>query len=55
MQITLKRYPVSKPSTKKRNFMFNMYKYKILLKNKEILSAASLCLKMCTTKCNEDI
>lgn len=54
MQITL-RYPVSKPLTKKQNFMFNMYKYKIMLKNKETFSAASLCLKMCTTKCNKDI
>lgn len=41
MQITL-RYPVSKPLTKKPNFMFHMYKYKIMLKKKETFSAASL-------------
>ena len=27
---------------KKQNFMFNMYKYKIMLKNKETFSATSL-------------
>lgn len=31
-----------KPLTKKQNFMFHMYKYKIMLKNKETFSAASL-------------